>query len=194
MDIGVPYNIERILWLVFGEDGDFARECMEKLAKEKRFQLTQKQIKQLHDFGISSRTVPQADAMLQLKKVWETDKYLIDPHTALAVSVAYSKDSPAQTHSVGCISTAHPVKFSDAICDSLSLTSGGRSEEVLRLLEQNPPNHPTITDLLKKVRATKSFPKKDHYFRIGDDWTQQLKDIICRVANTRQSKSARSKL
>ena len=53
--------------------------------------------------------------LASIKQYWEEQNYLMDPHTAVGVSVAENLNLETKTV---CLSTAHPAKFPDAIVDA----------------------------------------------------------------------------
>lgn len=86
MDIQVPSNLERYLFDM--QPADFAS-----------------------DFAAGSAT--DDDIVVTIKRVFETYGYLIDPHTAVAWSVA--EQQGASDLPVLIVSTAHPTKFASTI-------------------------------------------------------------------------------
>jgi threonine synthase len=62
-------------------------------------------------------SVSDAETLETIRLVYESDNYLIDPHTAVGIKVG--KELGTAGIPLLCLSTAHPAKFEDAICRAL---------------------------------------------------------------------------
>ncbi len=111
MDIQVASNFERYLYYRLGKDPAKVREAMATFAKEK------------------SLTVPGSDpdfaagrgdteaTLATIAKYYREAGYILDPHTAVGVSVA--EKNMREGEPMVCLATAHPAKFSAAITHAL---------------------------------------------------------------------------
>lgn len=129
MDIQISSNFERFIFDLVDCDGSKVRQKMENLAKQKRFSLTETELKKSQQFfqGICVKT----DKMLETIRLAEVEGVVLDPHTAVGVAAAKEFTSDR----VICLATAHPAKFPAAI-----LQATGKSPEVL----------PSIRELMSK--------------------------------------------
>jgi threonine synthase len=115
MDIQVSSNFERYLY--YQLDGS----C----EKVNRFMTNFLQSGVAHlDFNTRSfdetfltGSVSDAETLETIRLVYESDNYLIDPHTAVGIKVG--KELGTAGIPLLCLSTAHPAKFEDAICRAL---------------------------------------------------------------------------
>eukprot|EP00696_Hemimastix_kukwesjijk_P006568 gnl/Hemi2/18307_TR6054_c0_g1_i1.p1 gnl/Hemi2/18307_TR6054_c0_g1~~gnl/Hemi2/18307_TR6054_c0_g1_i1.p1 ORF type:complete len:383 (+),score=70.19 gnl/Hemi2/18307_TR6054_c0_g1_i1:242-1390(+) len=94
MDIQLPYNIERILFVVcklHGCDNQAATELVSgwvrQIDTEARLSLDPVWLQRLQG-AVSSVSVSDAEAATAMKEVWTAHKYLLDPHTAVGYKAA----------------------------------------------------------------------------------------------------------
>lgn len=110
MDILVSSNLERLIFHLVGNDAAKTKELMEALVSKGEYQLDQvdQSILDLFEAGYAS----EADTEAEIKKVFQENNYIEDPHTAVASSVyrAYRERSNDDTTTV-IASTASPYKF-----------------------------------------------------------------------------------
>ena len=108
MDISVASNFERLIYDLFLE-----RDAVQCAAMFKNFPI--QAIKLDHSMWkkkeglFSSCKVNDLDTTKMIKRVFESDSYLLDPHTAVAAVQAFEQ-SDQNNHYV-LLSTAHPAKF-----------------------------------------------------------------------------------
>ncbi|MCA0424936.1 MAG: threonine synthase [Proteobacteria bacterium] len=113
MDIQVSSNFERLLFDASGRDDAAVRQMMAGLAQSGAFtvpEATLKAIRKVFDAG----TTDEETVNNTVRSVLRESGYLIDPHTAVAVSVARRAASHPCTPMV-VLSTAHPAKFPEAL-------------------------------------------------------------------------------
>ena len=82
--------------------------------------------------------------------VWQSDGYLIDPHTAVGIGAARRLRRP-EDGTVVCLSTAHPAKFPDAV----EKATGIRPELPERLADlfDRPEHYDVLGNDLGAVKA-----------------------------------------
>jgi threonine synthase len=111
MDIQIASNFERYLYYRMGEDPAAVRRLMQEFAATGRIQVPG----QDRAFAAGRGTV--AETAATIRKYHREFGYLLDPHTAVGVTVAerhLAADVPTL-----CLATAHPAKFKDAIVQAL---------------------------------------------------------------------------
>lgn len=130
MDILVSSNFERFLWHVTREtvaDSDVAAgklvaEWMASLKSKGTFTVPEKLLSAAKKHYSAERT-DDAATVATIKKVYETvsPKYVIDPHSAVAISAALERisETPSTDIAYVCLSTAHPAKFDEAVNKAL---------------------------------------------------------------------------
>ena len=115
MDILVSSNLERLLYLL-SRDADYVAELMAQLNSQGWYQVSDELLQKLHEsFGCGCCN--DAGAAEVIGRLWNEQRYLCDPHTAVAWSVAEH-----QTHTEApmvVLSTASPYKFPAAVLTAL---------------------------------------------------------------------------
>ena len=115
MDIQVASNFERYLYYLSGKNPEKVSEWMGTFKESGR---------------LTPETPPMAcfragrgtteSTLKTIRLFWETYSYLLDPHTAVGVSVALGEVEKESTPVI-CLATAHPAKFGKAIFDATGL-------------------------------------------------------------------------
>ena len=111
MDIQVASNFERYLYYRVGFDSAKVRELMAAFAKDGCIRLPGK------DEDFAAGRGDTAATLATIKDFYGKYGYILDPHTAVGVSVAQTLPLPGVP--TICLSTAHPAKFSGAITQAL---------------------------------------------------------------------------
>ena len=119
MDILISSNIERLLYMLSGEDTALVREYMDAL-KEVGTYTVNNEIKNKiaeHFFGGFADEEVCAET---IKETHQKFGYVVDPHTAVAVAVhnAYTAKTGDDTKTI-IASTASPFKFNGAVLNAL---------------------------------------------------------------------------
>ena len=112
MDIQVSSNFERLLFEAMGRDGAAVAGLMSSLGQAGSFTLPEAALAAIRADFASGRA-DEAETAATIGRIRAETGEVIDPHTAVAVSVAerfLSGDVPMIT-----LSTAHPAKFPDAV-------------------------------------------------------------------------------
>ena len=136
MDIQVSSNLERLLYLMSGCDNEYVAGLMKQLNRHGHYQVTDELLTRLKaEFGCGC--CGDAGAAAMIRKVWREDHYLLDPHTAVAWSVAdqfmasRKDDAP-----VVVLSTASPYKFPAAVLAALGQQPQGDDFAIMEQLHQ----------------------------------------------------------
>ena len=120
MDILVSSNLERLLFDVYDEDAPAVKDLMERLQNDGCYQVAPTAKDKL-DQAFAASFATQAQVASEIKYVYETSGYLIDPHTAVGSFVArsYQKETGDQTPMI-IVSTASPYKFPETVYHALT--------------------------------------------------------------------------
>lgn len=120
MDILVSSNLERLLFDVYDGDAPAVKDLMERLQNDGFYQVTPAAKDKL-DQAFAAGFATQTQVASEIKYVYETSGYLIDPHTAVGSYVArnYQKETGDQTPMV-IVSTASPYKFPETVYHALT--------------------------------------------------------------------------
>ena len=87
MDILVSSNLERLLFLVFGEDASAVADRMEQLNKDGVYSVPEKIMAKLREHFVAYEA-DDASAAETLGRIYRETGYLADPHTAVALCAA----------------------------------------------------------------------------------------------------------
>ena len=115
MDILISSNLERLLYDLSGVDDKYIKSLMEDLNKNGKYQVNDEILKKIKEqFGAGYAT--DEETAKTIKKVWEEEKYLLDPHTAVAYKVMLEQNLSEPTV---VLSTASPYKFCASVANAL---------------------------------------------------------------------------
>ncbi|MBE5783599.1 MAG: threonine synthase [Clostridiales bacterium] len=135
MDILISSNLERFLLEL--TDGNCARvrSWMHSLSEDGVYDIGEENLKKLQKIFYGGYADDQRTAAT-IRKAWEEEKYLLDPHTAVAACVAedYRLDTGDQAPML-IVSTASPYKFASDVADALQVKVEGDAFEAAHALE-----------------------------------------------------------
>ena len=150
MDILISSNLERMLYISSGEDDAKVRQFMSQLKESGRYAVTPEMRKELSFFA--SGYASEEDCAQAIARTYRENNYVIDTHTACAVSVseAYQKEAGDGTVTV-VASTASPYKFASSVLKAIESGYEGESDQILvnelrRISGTDIP--PAVTDAL----------------------------------------------
>ena len=130
MDILISSNLERLIYLIAGSDGEKNKELMMQLSSSGKYQISTKMQEKLQDFygGYAS----EAQTAKTIASLYEKCGYVIDPHTAVAAYVYqdYKAQTNDQTKTL-IASTASPYKFTRSVMHALGKVEEGADDFVL---------------------------------------------------------------
>ncbi len=114
MDIQISSNFERLLFDAYGRKPEAVRAAMDQLTQAGTFTIEQAALQKIRaDF--SAHAVDEAAVADEMKTVWQTTGYVLDPHSAVGVRAARELLRAQPEIPVVALSTAHPAKFPDAV-------------------------------------------------------------------------------
>ncbi|KAI9221886.1 tryptophan synthase beta subunit-like PLP-dependent enzyme [Blastocladiella britannica] len=136
MDITVSSNFERALLLWLDNDAAALAQCMSALAAHGGFQVSPAVVDRARSGGLWSGRVSDTQIIDTIAQYAADTGYILDPHTAVGVHAADNlrDQMPGPQPLVVCLSTAHPGKFTDAVCAGLRLadaTNASQSDAAL---------------------------------------------------------------
>ncbi|MCK0196437.1 threonine synthase [Ancylobacter sp. 6x-1] len=149
MDIQVSSNFERLLFEAVDRDAGAIRGLMASLTQSGAFAPPNEAMAAIRAEFDALRT-DEAETAATIARIRRETGYLIDPHTAVAVSVAERvKHDPHVPQVV--LSTAHPAKFPDAV----EKACGERPELPAHLadLYERPERTPSLPNDLAAIEA-----------------------------------------
>ena len=129
MDILISSNLERLLYLLTGEDDAQVREWFTALAESGRYEVTdavKAKMSELFYGGFCDDAATRAT----IAEIYQKYGYTCDTHTAVAVKVYedYRKETGDTTKTL-IASTASPFKFSASVLDALGKKPAEAADE-----------------------------------------------------------------
>ncbi|MFZ4124930.1 MAG: threonine synthase [Rickettsiales bacterium] len=109
MDIQVASNFERLLFDLYGRDGNRIAQMMQDFKVAKSLTLTPSAYAEFQT-AFDAFAVDDKTTLDVIKATHAHCSYLLDPHTAVGVKAAAEFSGPTVT-----LATAHPAKFPDAV-------------------------------------------------------------------------------
>lgn len=112
MDIQVSSNFERLLFEAAGRDAAVVRRSMASLAQSGQFAIAAEALADMRACFAAGRA-DEAETAATMRRVRDRSGYLLDPHSAVGVSVA--SRTPRGEGAMVALATAHPAKFPAAV-------------------------------------------------------------------------------
>lgn len=112
MDIMVSSNFERLLFDLYGNDGEAIAKLMEEF-KSGSMTLSDEVMSKAGEL-FSSFRLDDVGMIEVIRQVYDSSEYLLDPHTAIGVQAARVKRKRFDIPMI-CLATAHPAKFPEAL-------------------------------------------------------------------------------
>ena len=118
MDILISSNLERLIYMIAGQDANKNSELMQALKSKGVYELTDVMKANLDDFAAGYAT--EAEVRETIAEVYKKTGYVIDTHTAVAAKVckAYQDASKDEKKTV-IASTASPYKFARSVMTAI---------------------------------------------------------------------------
>jgi len=161
IDILISSNLERLVYEIAGRDEAQVRAWMEALKSTGRYEIGEAAQKELSGLFYADWCTEE-DTLETIKRVYDAQKYLMDPHTGVAQTIyeRYAEATGDKTHTV-VLSTANPFKFGTAVlgafekageddfanADRLSAITGISVCPQIAELLKKPELHTEVVDL-----------------------------------------------
>jgi threonine synthase len=114
MDIQVSSNFERLLFEACGREAAAVRGLMAGLAQSGAFAVEPATLAAIRgDFDAGA--VPEAEAAAEMRRTLDRSGILLDPHSAIGVSLARRGLARDRATPIVALATAHPAKFPEAV-------------------------------------------------------------------------------
>ena len=122
MDILISSNLERLLFSLSGEDSETLSCWMKELSKTGMYHVSSEVAQKVKKSFFGGACNDDATAGV-IRDLWENERYLCDPHTAVGVEVyrQYVKETGDSVTPTIIASTASPYKFSKSVLESLEM-------------------------------------------------------------------------
>ena len=111
MDIQVASNFERLIFDAYSNDSNKISKLMNDLKNEGEFTIGKDELGKIKE-NFYAESLSENETKLVIKKMYDGQSVLIDPHTAVAVGVA---EKISLDGTIVILSTAHSAKFSNVV-------------------------------------------------------------------------------
>ena len=150
MDILISSNLERLIYLICGEDSEKTKELMEELKTTGKYTITPEMKEKLADFDAGYST--EEETAESIHDTYQKTGYVMDTHTAVAAHVCgqYRSKSGDQAKCV-IASTASPYKFVKSVMSAIDAENANADEfDLLPKLQEvsGVPMPQAIKDIL----------------------------------------------
>ena len=127
MDILISSNLERLIYKITGESAEQNAAFMQALSKDGKYTITPEMKEKLAEFYGNYAT--EEETAQTIKKVYESDKYVMDTHTAVAATV-YDKYVKATNDTTPTViaSTASPYKFTRSVMNAIDTAYDSKTD------------------------------------------------------------------
>lgn len=121
MDISKASNYERLVFDLFEGNAGNVKRYMNEFEKNKKVDLRDYgvNVEKLERIGFRSGSSTHAKRLRAIQEVLKKGGFVIDPHTADAVTVGWEYKKSGEDVPMVCMGTALPVKFEDTIKEAL---------------------------------------------------------------------------
>jgi len=189
IDIGAPYNIERLIYLIqptfhsHQQKASRVCEAIKEIELLGEFHCNQNEKNEMLALGLYSYTVNDNETLSMIQSIYSSHNYLIDPHTAVGM-VAVKRKLVDNDNSIVCLSTAHPAKFIDSLIKATNLNADYWNNLFTNSEYKNVRN---LFQLVENINQNKISIKRN-IWTSDENWTNKLKETIIEQSTKRINK------
>ena len=181
MDIGVPYNLERVIFLATKGDTIRTRYYMDVLRGNEttlsHLELGTDMKQWIVSMGITAYSVPDESIQEMIRHTHYIARNVQDPHTSVGLFAAkqfiinQSSLNIGDKSNVYCIKCANPIKFMDIVSAALSSDIG--ANEAKQLIVKDNYHAAELADRMEGLIGLRS--RSRMRFVNGENWVDRLK-------------------
>lgn len=151
MDILISSNLERLIYRIADDDSEKNKELMNALSSSGKYEISADMKAKLSEFYGNYAT--EEETAETIKRVYESDGYIMDTHTAVASTVyeKYKADTNDETPTV-IASTASPYKFTRSVMEAIDKSYASQSDFEL-VDELNKLSKVKIPQAIEDIRS-----------------------------------------
>lgn len=161
MDILISSNLERMLYYLSDGDCELVADLMARLSNDGAYTLPADLLTKIQEI-FACGWADEDEVAAAIKTCWDTNGYLIDPHTACGYHVMQDMPAAEGAKARVLLSTASPYKFPRAVAEALDLecptndftcmdvlaaTTNTVAPEQLAALQDKPVLHTGVVDI-----------------------------------------------
>ncbi len=135
MDILVSSNLERLLYIVSGGDGELVSRLMNELKEQGFYKLEGTAIEMIQKC-FAAYCCDEENTEKTIAHIWQQHHYLCDPHTAVGIYAAEEYKKTGSDAPMVILSTASPYKFPAAVLKAIGGDLGGDEFKQSETLEK----------------------------------------------------------
>lgn len=136
MDILISSNLERFLLELAEGDTRQVNAWMQGLSREGVYDIGPERLSRMKE-AFFGGFADDGQTKAAIRAVWNEEKYLMDPHTAVAQAVAAEyREQTGNGTPLLIVSTASPYKFSADVADALGVPAQGDAFDAAAALEK----------------------------------------------------------
>ena len=171
MDILISSNLERLLFALSGEDSNTLSRWMSELSETGVYRVSAEVAQKVQSDFFGGACEDDAAART-IRDLWEQERYLVDPHTAVGVNVyrQYVEETGDSDTPTIIASTASPYKFTRSVLESLGMPTPKDEFEAMTALQslsglEVPKQLWTLRDKPVRFRETVSQTQVESFIR-----------------------------
>ena len=174
MDILISSNLERLLFRMTGNSASETKKLMEALKTDGTYKITDDMREVISDFYGNFAT-EEEDAQI-IKEVFEKERYVLDPHTGVAVAVydKYKEETGDKTVTV-IDSTASPYKFTRSVMHAIDKDKYDGMEDFELVDELNAISGMKIPAAIEEIRNADILHNRECD---ADKMREEVEDIL----------------
>lgn len=148
MDILISSNVERLLYYISGKNNEYIAKIMKSFKETGEYRVTEEMLKILKE-EFSAGYCSDEETKDIIKRVYDTERYLLDTHTAVAYKVLLENED--SDHISVVLSTASPYKFTASVYEALNKENVSVEDEFELMDKLNKQTKVEIPNNLKKL-------------------------------------------
>lgn len=136
MDILISSNLERLLYHITDNNASLISTWMNQLSTQGFYEIDSQYLEAIKEIFWAD-WVDDKNTVTTMRRVYLENKYLIDPHTAVAWEIGDRyRIQTGDTTPLIILSTASPFKFSDSVLESISTERDGSDKTEFEKLDE----------------------------------------------------------
>ncbi len=174
MDILISSNLERLIFRLTDNNAEETAALMGALKSEGKYTITEAMREKIGDFY--GNFASEEENKEVIKRIFEEEKYVLDTHTAVAVSVyeKYKAETGDETLTV-VDSTASPYKFTQSVMEAIKGDSEDGKDAFELVDELNRLSGMDIPKAIEEIRNAKILHTKECD---GDKMKECVEEIL----------------